>query len=474
MSIFQRKGKRCSPVSKISPEYLAELQRLPYAEDFDLPREAERLARVHKHDLEGGSFEVRKIMGKHSPVVIPFDEFPSESQILEAVFQDFGGGRYSVHLKGQPGAIKSFNFPGRSTFHAEGVPPKTQRQELQDQSARYASEFLEKEISSGSEIGRQLKLAMVAKSLGIELPEPPPEPSLDEQWVTQFLDDNPEAKTAYIEAKLKGLGVELPKTKTEVDRFIDQITQMASVEEAVAKYKRAGEPEPNLARDFLQAVAAVGPDLVGLLIEMKAKSGEVPVEPPPTDPQPEQIKGSDGVQETAGPEPSLVSQSPPIQESAPAMHPPQEPDQPILNHEKEAAIAQHKEESHTPVLPIDGLSKSTDSAAIREEFQRSVDWFDLEQGISGDPADYVEQLIDRASGEGTGYGAVLGYLQDPEIFVDALNEAVDALRGEQGRGEDYEVAVLVLRQLTETDEGGRWLESAKRSAIAMFEQSGRS
>ena len=133
MSIFQRKKTKTTPVSEIAPDYLAELMRLPYAEDFDLPDQAMKLAKIYEHTLSGGSFEVRKVMGGrtgYSPIVAVFDEFPSEPQILDAIYERYGGGGYSVHLQGRPGSIKSFNFPGRSTFHADGVPRKTVRQEL--------------------------------------------------------------------------------------------------------------------------------------------------------------------------------------------------------------------------------------------------------------------------------------------------------------------------------------------------------
>ena len=54
---------------------------------------------------------------------------------------------------------------------------------------------------------------------------------------------------------------------------------------------------------------------------------------------------------------------------------------------------------------------------MREEFLRSVDWFDLEQGISGDPADYFGHQRDMTLDEGTGYGAVIGCLPRPQILL---------------------------------------------------------
>ena len=126
MNIFHRKSKKKAPPRKIPPGYLVELRRLEYAEDFNLPEQAARLAKVYEHTLSGGSFEVRKVMGgrtKHSLIVAAFDDFPSEPQVLDAVYESYGGGQYSVLLKGQPGPVKTFNFAGRSTYHPEGPPP---------------------------------------------------------------------------------------------------------------------------------------------------------------------------------------------------------------------------------------------------------------------------------------------------------------------------------------------------------------
>ncbi|MDA1129851.1 MAG: hypothetical protein O2913_14340 [Chloroflexi bacterium] len=468
-------------MSQVSPEYLAELRRLPYSEDFDLPRQAKRLARVYEHDQLGGSFEVRKVMGKHSPVVATFDYFPSEPQVIAEIYEDYGGGRYSIHLQGQPGAIKSFSVAGRSTFHSEGAPPKTARQELEDQSARYASGFLEKEIHSGSEIGRHLQRALVAKTYGIELPEPPPEPTQDEQWLAEYLEDNPEAKDAVVEAKLRKRGVKLPETKTEVDQFIDQITQMANLKESIAKFERAGEPEPSLARDALQAFAAVVPGLVGRLIDPKAAQTQVPGGPSTPLPQPDAANGSQTAQKETGlgtaptsePPPKSTPPSGPPQGSASPMDQPGTVEQPTLADQETEDIGKQagpQTQGQALPTPTDPATMRSVSAALQKEFAKRVDWSDLEQGINGDPAGYVEHLRDKAQEQGTGHGVVLGCLLDQESFLEVLNEAVGRLRNQPGRGEEYETAVLVLKHLTETENGKRWLEEAHKSAKALFEQ----
>ena len=71
MNIFHRKIKKKASPRKIPPGYLVELRGLEYAEDFNLPEQAARLAKVYEHTLSGGSFEVRKVMSgrtKRSPI----------------------------------------------------------------------------------------------------------------------------------------------------------------------------------------------------------------------------------------------------------------------------------------------------------------------------------------------------------------------------------------------------------------------
>lgn len=476
MRIFQRKRMKRDPQSNIAPDYLDELRGLPYAEDFDLPREAAKLARVYEHDMSGGSFEVRKTMAgrtRNSPIVAIFDEFPSETHVLGAVYENYGGGQYSIHLQGQPGPIKTFNFPGRSKFHSQGPPPKTVRQELQDESARHASEFLNKEISSGSESGRQLQQALVAKTYGIELPEPPAEPTYGEEMLREYLAARPDLEDEYAKMLLRKQGVKFPTEQTDLERTTDGVRKLVNLKEEIAKFERAGEPEPNLARDFLQMLAAVAPDLVGLFFEMKAEPAKVPIEPPVPDPHSEQAKGFESVQDKIGLDAAPVSRSLYVQPSEPAIHQPQDSDSPDedederspLNQRTEQASRQPQPDSHVPPKKPDPPTMRSISATFRNEFAGSLNWSDLERGINGDPAVYVEHLREKAQKQGTGDGALLGCLVDPESFLKALNGGVDCLRGEPGRGEDYEVAILIRKYLTDSKEGRRWLEEARATAL---------
>ena len=477
MGVFQRNTTKKASLRQISPEMLIELRRLPYAEDFSLPQEAAKLSRVYEHDTSGGSFEIRKTMAgriKYSPVVAIFDKFPSETHILEVVYENFGGGQYSIHLQGQPGAIKTFHFPGKSKFHPQGSPPKTVLQELQDESARYAAEFLEKEIRSGSEIGRHLQQALVAKTYGIELPA---ESTYEEKVVEEFLEDHPELRDAYAKELLRKQGVRIPEEKTEIESLMDGVRQMGKLKESIAKFERAGEPEPNLLRDAIQGLATVAPDVVKLLIGPKAKPAQVPDAPLTPVSEPQAVKGSEAMQEPTELRQVAAPESTTARPTEAATRPPQQSDRLDKGKVGQSQLDQVIDGTgNQPQAESPGQSTSPEpdtmhsvSATLRKQFTSSVNWAGLERAINRDPSDYVEHLRDKAQEHGTGYDAVLGCLLDPARFLEALSEAVERLLDQPGGGEDYESAVLIQRQLNETEEGRQWLEEARAAAIITYE-----
>ena len=59
MMIFQKRQKR---ITKTAPAITAEeLEDLPYADNFDLPREEAKLRAVYEHERAGGDFDIRKV-----------------------------------------------------------------------------------------------------------------------------------------------------------------------------------------------------------------------------------------------------------------------------------------------------------------------------------------------------------------------------------------------------------------------------
>ena len=160
----------------------------------------------------------------------------------------------------------------------------------------------------------------------------------------------------------------------------------------------------------------------------------------------------------------------PTQEPGKSEAGPETDGQSQLDHGREEARTRPIQETHAPSTSPNPATMGFNAAPLRNEFAKHVDWPDLERGINGDPADYVEHLRDEAQNQGSGYSAVLVCLfMDPASFLEALNVAVDRLL-EPGGGEDYESAVLIQRLLNETEEGRRWLEGVRAAAVGTYER----
>ena len=76
------------------------------------------LVAIYEHEVEGGSFIVRKGRGdndnrKHGSIVWELDHFPVYDELLAEVEADYGGGTYNVYLGTANNLIaKSYHVPG--------------------------------------------------------------------------------------------------------------------------------------------------------------------------------------------------------------------------------------------------------------------------------------------------------------------------------------------------------------------------
>lgn len=93
-----------------------------------------------------------------------------------------------------------------------------------------------------------------------------------------------------------------------------------------------------------------------------------------------------------------------------------------------------------------------------------------EQGVLGDPLDFVEHLLERIQDGSFGHSMALALLLEPNRLVDAFREQAETLRVATGKGEEYEQAVLVHKHLTETEEGRQWLKDAQAAAHMLVDQ----
>jgi hypothetical protein len=98
-------------------------------------------------------------------------------------------------------------------------------------------------------------------------------------------------------------------------------------------------------------------------------------------------------------------------------------------------------------------------------YLKAVSLDEWEQGVHGDPFDFVEHLLGRIREGSFSHSVALALLQEPERLVDAIKDQAETLRlAPPGKGEEYEQAVLVHKHLTETAEGKQWLKEAKAAA----------
>ena len=107
-------------------------------------------------------------------------------------------------------------------------------------------------------------------------------------------------------------------------------------------------------------------------------------------------------------------------------------------------------------------------AEARKQFPMHANWSELEQGIHSNAESFVDHLWAESQEGDIAHGATYLSLIDLDGFLESVSEAIDRLRDEPGRGEDLELAVLVQRHLTETEEGKRWLAQAQAAANALL------
>ena len=173
MGLFQRhRGKKPHRRTFTKAE-LASLRSLKYAEDFNLPEEAETLYRISQYADTGGRFIIKKRFGTsgyRSVFVVAFDHYPSRNQIAQEVYPKYGGGTYTVHPEGRAGQFASHTFGGPSKYEPYGPKPKGRRGELDDETRRRLEDFLRDLEWKDPGLWHQVNLARLEKEWGIEIP----------------------------------------------------------------------------------------------------------------------------------------------------------------------------------------------------------------------------------------------------------------------------------------------------------------
>jgi hypothetical protein len=237
MGIFSKRKKKFS--AQAAQSSLEGLQDLPYAFEFDLPREEQKLRAVLEHEKSGGNFDIRKGFNRRgvgSRTIMTIAHFPTYDQLVRMVEEEFGGGTYSIHPAGGPRVFKTYFLDGPSRFLARGPKEKTPRQVLKERIEEQSYQYLEEQMEWHPEIAELVTRTILQKNLGIELPPPP---SWEEQLFRKEIEKDQDLQHRYLWALLKKEGVEEPEEPDVLDQLIAQSAD-CPIEEISGGGKSAG------------------------------------------------------------------------------------------------------------------------------------------------------------------------------------------------------------------------------------------
>ncbi|MCZ6488937.1 MAG: hypothetical protein O7A06_00205 [Acidobacteria bacterium] len=431
MSIFHRRKKNNS---KTGPPITAqELQDLPYAGDFDLPREEEKLRAAYEHERAGGNFDIRKVFsakGTGAKTIAKIGHFPAYHEVTDMVEEQYGGGSYNIHPAGSARILKTYTVEGPSRFKPGGTrPEKSHVQELKAELEANLLIYAIERFEDDPELQRIAALGMLKKHLGVELPADV-EIDWQEQLFRDGIEGNPEFKEALVIAELGKRGAEVPEEPDPMEETIKKYQQLGRLREALD----SGKKPPSLMRELILAL----PEVLKFIQQVQGsdftKSG-AQAEPPleaPVDSQEGRGSGLGHVSAEVVPPPAGLDFGP--------SETPKPPTPPV--HEP-------RQGAHTPrKVPLSKL-----------------DWAELERGVHGDPGEFIGGVCLAASEQDSQYHHQLASLfrdKDPDVILAELSRLAESMA--VAEGEDYEVAVSVVNHLRQTKAGRMWLDQAHVAA----------
>ena len=439
MSHKVKKGK-----AKTSPPItIKELDDLPYADNFDLPREEEKLRAVYEHERAGGNFDIRKAFafkGMRAKTIATVADFPGYFDLVDIVEEQYGGGTYNIHAAGSARVFKTYVLDGPPEFNVgrpqrEKSPVQRLKEELEVEAVHRLREMAEEDPKLGQAIGA----AFAKKHLGIEFP---PELPWYEKMVRGEAERNPKYRAELVKAGLRELGVEFPEEEDPIEEQIRKFEQFNQIEEALREGPRG--PTGTLAR-FLKDVAPALPEIVKMINEIRG-AGTAGQVGPALETPPDQSKAKFPIGHVP---PFMVPSVPTAQTATPPPKP--GPDSIPAETGQMPPVGQQEDR------PID-------LAHIWPPLSR-VDWAALETGVHGDPGEFIQSVFITAYEKDSLYHHQLSRLfqdNEPDAIIGEMSRLAESLAVESG--EEYEVAVLVLKHLAESEEGLLWLAQVHLAA----------
>ena len=431
----RRKQKRSKAAPPITFE---DLEALPYAVNFDLPREEAKLKSVYEHDRSGGNFDIRKVFaskGVTSKTIATVDHFPDYFDLVNMVEQQFGGGTYNVHPAGRPRVFKTYIIDGPPVYKVDRPQrEKSPLQKLKDDLEEAALLKLQELVEQDPVVGRAFAAAWYKKHSGVELP---PEPTWEEQLVQEAIKGNSEYQEGLIRPRLRERGVEFPEEKVGIERLIAEAEQTRRLRDALGAGRKG---IAGLAQELIPAI----PVLLQAFRDIKGGATAGPPIGPALDTP---------ADATVAPKP--VKQ--PVEPIAAPAH-----IKPIAPYRAQPEI-KSAETAQTPPHLLPDIQPE-DSGTSVPHLDR-VDWVELEIGAHSEPEQFIQGIHRSGYEEYSLYHRQLAKLfqdNEPDAIRTELSRLAELLVMESG--EDYEFAVLVLKHLEESEEGRLWLAYAHAAA----------
>ena len=444
---------------------------LPYASEFELPREEARLRAVYEHERRGGNFVIRKPYsnkGRTSRELLTLDRFPLFDEVVQAVEELYGGGTYNVSPANSQRVLKSYAVEGppksgtlkESNAGGRGASPggMTVKQRLDIQAERELDGLLQND----SELGRTLAGAILKKQFGVELPGVT---SYEDRLFQNELESNPEYRQQYLEAALKNKGVK-PRKDVEVDEFdriIIALEKAQKLKDAMGhnggdgadgtSWRGVMQDAIKAGAEFLKAGGTLpfpGAGGAPAISQQQALSpvAEERVQAPPRPPEPR-----------PSPEPPIPQRQRVMGMSQSEQTPERFP--------QEAQPAQPAQPAQEPAVDLADI----DWMALLPQ----VDWSELEAQANGDPGDFMQAVYSRYYEHDSEPHGILRDLflnNSPNAIVGAFVDAgqmlskpwVMGMARMIGKGDDVECAGRIIQRLTKTAEGQQWIAEASAAA----------
>jgi len=261
-------GKQEQKKAKAAPMItFEELEELEYSENFDLPREEDKLRAVYYHRRAGGRFDIRKVFvsnGMKIKTIATVAHFPSYVDLLDLVEDQYGGGTYRIHAAGSPRVFMTYVINGPPTYKVD--KPQREKSPAQKRKEKFEElgwQSLMQSMDENPKLSRAIGVAVFNKYTGVDLPV---ELDWEEQLFREGVEGDPEIKSEFVKARLREMGVEFPE---DIDPIEEQIRKF----EQIKRFKESLHEGPEglsgtLARFLKEALPAL-PEIVKIIQEAR-------------------------------------------------------------------------------------------------------------------------------------------------------------------------------------------------------------